>query len=141
MNCRVCNQSISFVKGRRAPNVKRATYAVHDSEVSQAMNHINGETVTPHPGSQRKLRQALEDAHQQNQQPAWQQGARQSERQTQPSGQPARQDFRPAGDYGSRQEAQNNNPGSNAPEAEVPGAQAVNQPAQPQHRVQGGSGD
>jgi type II secretory pathway component GspD/PulD (secretin) len=65
MNCRVCNESISFVKGSRPGKRKKASWAVHDKELSQVMEQTRAELVTPHPGNQRKLRQELEDAHRQ----------------------------------------------------------------------------
>lgn len=67
MICRVCNQPISFVKGSRPGKRKRSSWAVHDSELSQALEQPGIEMVTPHPGNQRKLRQELEDAHRQGQ--------------------------------------------------------------------------
>jgi len=67
MECRICKQPISFIKGTRSGQKRKVTVAVHDNEVSQAINEMQGEVVTPHPGSQRKLRMELEHAHRQGQ--------------------------------------------------------------------------
>jgi hypothetical protein len=60
MECRICNQRISFVKGSQPGRNRKSTRAVHESELSDALTQTNGEVVTPHPGVQRKLRQELE---------------------------------------------------------------------------------
>ena len=60
MECRICKQPISFVKGTRAGQKRKVTVAVHANEVPQAVADMQGEVVTPHPGSQRKLRMELE---------------------------------------------------------------------------------
>ncbi len=63
MECRVCNQQISFVRGNYPGRKRRATRAVHDSELPYALEQANGEVVMPHPGVQRKLRLELEHSH------------------------------------------------------------------------------
>jgi hypothetical protein len=69
MECRICNQRISFVKGNHPGRKRKSTRAVHESELSDALTQANGEVVTPHPGVQRKLRQELEGKHRREQQP------------------------------------------------------------------------
>jgi hypothetical protein len=69
MECRVCNQPISFIKGSYPGRKRRSTRAVHESELSESLRQANGEIVTPHPGVQRKLRLELEGKHA-RQQPA-----------------------------------------------------------------------
>jgi len=68
MECRICNQRISFVKGSHPGRKRKSTRAVHESELSDALTQANGEVVTPHPGVQRKLRQELEGKHRREQQ-------------------------------------------------------------------------
>jgi hypothetical protein len=68
MECRICNQRISFVKGNHPGRKRKSTRAVHESELSDALTQANGEVVTPHPGVQRKLRQELEGKHRREQQ-------------------------------------------------------------------------
>jgi hypothetical protein len=68
MECRICNQRISFVKGSHPGRKRKSTRAVHESELSDALTQTNGEVVTPHPGVQRKLRQELEGKHHREQQ-------------------------------------------------------------------------
>ncbi len=68
MECRICNQRISFVKGNHPGRKRKSTRAVHESELSEALTQANGEVVTPHPGVQRKLRQELEGKHRREQQ-------------------------------------------------------------------------
>jgi len=68
MECRICNQRISFVKGSHPGRKRKSTWAVHESELSDALTQANGEIVTPHPGAQRKLRQELEGKHRREQQ-------------------------------------------------------------------------
>jgi len=68
MECRICNQRISFVKGSHPGRKRKSTRAVHESELSEALTQANGEVVTPHPGVQRKLRQELEGKHRREQQ-------------------------------------------------------------------------
>jgi hypothetical protein len=63
MECRVCNQPISFIKGSYPGRKRRSTRAVHESELSESLRQANGEVVTPHPGVQRKLRLELEGKH------------------------------------------------------------------------------
>jgi hypothetical protein len=70
MECRICNQRISFVKGNHPGRKRKSTRAVHESELSDALTQANGEVVTPHPGVQRKLRQELEGKHRREQQAA-----------------------------------------------------------------------
>jgi len=70
MECRICNQRISFVKGSHPGRKRKSTRAVHESELSEALTQANGEVVTPHPGVQRKLRQELEGKHRREQQVA-----------------------------------------------------------------------
>jgi hypothetical protein len=70
MECRICNQRISFVKGNHPGRKTKSTRAVHESELSDALTQANGEVVTPHPGVQRKLRQELEGKHRREQQAA-----------------------------------------------------------------------
>ena len=70
MECRICNQRISFVKGNHPGRKRKWTRAVHESELSDALTQANGEVVTPHPGVQRKLRQELEGKHRREQQAA-----------------------------------------------------------------------
>jgi hypothetical protein len=68
MECRICNQRISFVKGNHPGRKRKSTRAVHESELSDALTQANGEVVTPHPGVQRKLRQEFEGKHRREQQ-------------------------------------------------------------------------
>jgi hypothetical protein len=68
MECRICNQRISFVKGGHPGRKRKSTRAVHESELSDALTQANGEVVTPHPGAQRKLRHELEGKHRREQQ-------------------------------------------------------------------------
>ena len=68
MECRICNQRISFVKGNHPGRKRKSTRAVHESELSDALTQANGEVVTPHPGAQRKLRQEFEGKHRREQQ-------------------------------------------------------------------------
>lgn len=68
MECRICNQRISFVKGSHPGRKRKSTRAVHESELTEALAQANGEVVTPHPGVQRKLRQELEGKHRREQQ-------------------------------------------------------------------------
>ena len=70
MECRICNQRISFVKGSHPGRKRKSTRAVHESELTEALTQANGEVVTPHPGVQRKLRQELEGKHRREQQAA-----------------------------------------------------------------------
>ncbi len=67
MECRICHQPISFIKGTRAGQNRKATVAVHDQQLSQTLADMHGAVVTPHPGNQRKLRQELENTHRQGQ--------------------------------------------------------------------------
>ncbi|HWQ32080.1 MAG TPA: hypothetical protein VNQ79_04290 [Blastocatellia bacterium] len=69
MECRICNQPIAFVRGHHPGGKRKATLAVHDSEVSEALERSNGEIVRPHPGAQRRLRLELEEKHRQQQAP------------------------------------------------------------------------
>ena len=68
MECRICNQPISFVKGSHPGRKRKSTRAVHESELSEALTQANGEVVTPHPGVQRKLRQEFAGKHRREQQ-------------------------------------------------------------------------
>ena len=68
MECRICNQRISFVKGSHPGQKRKSTRAVHEIELSEALTQANGEVVTPHPGVQRKLRQEIEGKHRREQQ-------------------------------------------------------------------------
>jgi hypothetical protein len=68
MECRICNQRISFVKGSHPGRKRKSTRAVHESELSEALTKANGEVVTPHPGAQRKLRQEFEGKQRREQQ-------------------------------------------------------------------------
>ncbi len=68
MECRICNQRISFVKGSHPGQKRKSTRAVHEIELSEALTQANGEVVSPHPGVQRKLRQELEGKHHREQQ-------------------------------------------------------------------------
>src|SRR5262249_24819099 len=68
MECRICNQRISFVKGNHPGRKRKSTRAVNESELSDARTQGNGQVVTPHPGVQRKLRQELEGKHRREQQ-------------------------------------------------------------------------
>ena len=68
MECRICNQRISFVKGNYPGRKRKSTRAVHESELSDALTQAKGEVVRPHPGAQRKLRQELEGKHHREQQ-------------------------------------------------------------------------
>jgi hypothetical protein len=68
MECRICNQRISFVKGSHPGRKRKSTRAVPESELSEALTQANGEVVTPHPGVQRKLRQEFEGKHRREQQ-------------------------------------------------------------------------
>jgi hypothetical protein len=68
LECRICNQRISFVKGAHPGRKRKSTRAVHESELSDALIQANGEVVTPHPGAQRKLRQEFEWKHHREQQ-------------------------------------------------------------------------
>ncbi|HZS04213.1 MAG TPA: hypothetical protein VFD58_05205 [Blastocatellia bacterium] len=63
MECRICNQPISFVKGAHPGRKRKSTEAVHDSELTEVLTQSNGEVVTPHPGAQRRLRIELETNH------------------------------------------------------------------------------
>jgi hypothetical protein len=56
MECRICNQRIGFLKDSYPGRKRKSTWAVHESELSDALTQANGEVVTPHPGVQRKLR-------------------------------------------------------------------------------------
>ena len=68
MECRICNQRIGFLKDSYPGRKRKSTWAVHESELSDALTQANGEVVTPHPGVQRKLRQELEGKHRREQQ-------------------------------------------------------------------------
>jgi hypothetical protein len=137
MICRVCNESISFVKGSRPGKRKKASWAVHESELSQTMEQSRVEMVNPHPGNQRKLRQELEDAHRQGQTAAQDSAATQSASAGQGAG-AARQQSAGASQggnlspgYGTSEGRPDSAPQGNTtpvPEEEVPGAQAVNRP-------------
>jgi hypothetical protein len=108
MECRICKQPISFVKGTRPGQSRKATVAVHDSELSQALADLHGEVVTPHPGSQRKLRLELEHSHHHGQEasrPKMEGVADESKPTALPAPQPA------------------------IPKSEIPGAEVINQPA------------
>jgi hypothetical protein len=63
MECRICHQPISFIRGRFPDRRKTATLAVHESELPSLLQQTNSTVVTPHPGAQRKLRQELEEQH------------------------------------------------------------------------------
>ncbi len=63
MECRVCHQSITFVRGSYPGRKRVSTRAVHDSEMTKAVEQAHGEVVNPHPGVQRKLRLELEHNH------------------------------------------------------------------------------
>lgn len=63
MECRICNQQISFVRGSYPGRKRIATRAVHTNEVKGIVEEAHGEVVTPHPGVQRKLRLELEHNH------------------------------------------------------------------------------
>lgn len=63
MECRICHQPIVFVRGRFPHRSKTTTLAVHESESAALLQHPNSFLTNPHPGAQRKLRQALEEAH------------------------------------------------------------------------------
>lgn len=67
MECRICHQPISFIKGTRPGQSRKATVAVHEHDLSRVLTEIHGEVVNPHPGNQRKLRQELENTHRQGQ--------------------------------------------------------------------------
>jgi hypothetical protein len=63
MECRICHQSISFIRGRFPERKKTTTLAVHENEMPLLMQQTNSVIVNPHPGAQRKLRQELEAHH------------------------------------------------------------------------------
>lgn len=63
MKCRVCNQTIVFVRGSYPGRKRISTRAVHESDLPAVLAESKGEVVTPHPGVQRKLRQPLERSH------------------------------------------------------------------------------
>jgi hypothetical protein len=63
MECRICHQSIGFVRGRFPNRKKTTTLAVHENEIPTLMQQTNSVLVNPHPGAQRKLRQELEAHH------------------------------------------------------------------------------
>jgi hypothetical protein len=63
MECRICHQPIVFVRGRFPHRTKTTTLAVHESESASLLQHPNSFLTNPHPGAQRKLRQALEEEH------------------------------------------------------------------------------
>lgn len=63
MECRICHQPIVFVRGRFPHRSKTTTLAVHESESASLLQHPNSFLTNPHPGAQRKLRQALEEEH------------------------------------------------------------------------------
>lgn len=141
MICRVCNESISFVKGSRPGKRKKASWAVHESELSQTMEQSRVEMVNPHPGNQRKLRQELEDAHRQGQAGTQNSSAAQGVSAAQGAG-AARQQSAGAsqgstpsqnfgGGEGRSEGRQDSAPQGNTtpvPEEEIPGAQGVNRP-------------
>ena len=108
MECRICKQPISFVKGTRPGQKRKVTVAVHANEVSQAVADMQGEVVTPHPGSQRKLRMELEHSHRQGQ------------------GAPGEM-TKMAADAG-RSQAEHPSPQPALPKSEIPGADVINQP-------------
>lgn len=64
MECRICHQPIVFVRGRFPHRSKTTTLAVHESEAASLLQHPHSFLTNPHPGAQRKLRQALEEEHQ-----------------------------------------------------------------------------
>jgi hypothetical protein len=66
MECRICHQPIVFVRGRFPHRTKTTTLAVHESESASLLQHPNSFLTNPHPGAQRKLRQALEEEHKTN---------------------------------------------------------------------------
>jgi hypothetical protein len=112
MECRVCKQPISFIKGARPGQSRKSTIALHDSELSQVLAEMQGEVVVPHPGTQRKLRMDLEYKHNLGQQSA---------RET--------QDL--AASTGPAEPSSDAEPPAQSaiPESEIPGAAVVNQPA------------
>ncbi len=63
MICRVCNQPISFVRGRYPGRKRKATQAIHDYEVQEILQQTHGEIVHPPSGAQRTLRIKLEANH------------------------------------------------------------------------------
>jgi phage protein D len=128
MICRVCNESISFVKGSRPGKRKKASWAVHESELSQTMEQSRVEMVNPHPGNQRKLRQetAAQDSAA-TQSASAGQGAGAARQQSAGASQGG--NLSPG--YGTSEGRPDSAPQGNTtpvPEEEVPGAQAVNRP-------------
>lgn len=111
MECRICKQPISFIKGTRPGQSRKSTHAVHNSELTQILAAMNGEIVTPHPGTQRKLRMELEDSHRANQ-------AATGER-------PEASTAANANETGT---AESQPAQASVPESEIPGAAAVNHP-------------
>jgi hypothetical protein len=67
MECRICHQPISFVRGHYPGHKRQATRAVHNNELPRVLSESNGEVVQPHPGAGRRLRQELEAQHSRNQ--------------------------------------------------------------------------
>ena len=63
MECRICHQSIGFLRGRFPERKKTTTLAVHETEMPRLLQQVNCVIVNPHPGAQRKLRQELEAHH------------------------------------------------------------------------------
>jgi len=63
MECRICHQSIGFLRGRFPERKKTTTLAVHEAEMPRLLQQVNCVIVNPHPGAQRKLRQELEAHH------------------------------------------------------------------------------
>lgn len=109
MECRICHQPISFIKGTRSGQSRKATVAVHDHELSQVLADMHGEIVTPHPGNQRKLRQELENTHRQSQE-----AIRETPQMDAAPGESKPADL-PA-------------PQPSIPKSEIPGAESINQP-------------
>lgn len=63
MECRICHQSIGFLRGRFPERKKTTTLAVHEAEMPMLLQQVSCVVVNPHPGAQRKLRQELEAHH------------------------------------------------------------------------------
>jgi hypothetical protein len=63
MECRICHQSIGFLRGRFPERKKTTTLAVHETEMPRLLQQVSCVVVNPHPGAQRKLRQELEAHH------------------------------------------------------------------------------
>ena len=63
MECRICHQSITFIRGVFPGRKRKAAIAIHESEAPRVLEEVHGEYVIPHPGTQRRLRLELEAKH------------------------------------------------------------------------------